>query len=243
MCAVGVPPKEAVEKFHAAGIPVMNMIGHPKHCEKAIAVGVDIICAQGGEGGGHTGDVPTSVLIPRCADICAKYTSPFTKQPIHLVAAGGMFDGRSLAAALAMGASGVWVGTRFVASEEAGAPPRHKNAVVAAGYADTVRSIIFTGRPLRVIKNPYIMDWETNRQSEIQSLTSQGILPHSNQMDKDEKAEVEFTMAEEMDRLPMLTGSVAGAIDEVLPAKKIIDVMVDGAIEILKKQGGFVAKL
>lgn len=243
VCAVGVPPKEVVDRFHAHNIPVMNMIGHPKHAEKAIAQGVDIICAQGGEGGGHTGDVPTSVLIPRVADIVNKYRSPMTGDPIHLVAAGGMFDGRGLAAAIAMGASAVWVGTRFVASEEAGAPPRHKNAVVAAGYADTIRTIIFTGRPLRVIKNPYVMDWETNRQKEITELTSQGILPHYHQMDVDEKEEKEFTMQEEMDRLPMLTGAVAGAIDEVLPAQTIVDNMVNGAVDILKGTSSFIAKL
>ena len=70
MCAVGVPPKWAVEKLHGAGILCMNMIGAPKHVAKALAVGVDIICAQGGEGGGHTGDVPTSVLIPKVVDLC-----------------------------------------------------------------------------------------------------------------------------------------------------------------------------
>ncbi|KAG8723422.1 hypothetical protein FRC09_003383, partial [Ceratobasidium sp. 395] len=66
VCAVGVPPKFAVEKLHKAGIPIMNMVGHPKHVAKALDAGVDIICAQGGEGGGHTGYVPTSILVPAC---------------------------------------------------------------------------------------------------------------------------------------------------------------------------------
>merc|ERR1712176_1617684 len=117
--AVGVPPKFAVDKLHAAGIPVMNMIGAPKHVKKALEAGVDIICAQGGEGGGHTGDIATSILIPKVVDACRGRTSALTGKPIMIVAAGGIFDGRGLAMSLSAGASGVWVGTRFVACEEA----------------------------------------------------------------------------------------------------------------------------
>ena len=70
-----------------------------------------------------------------------------------------------------------WVGTRFICAKEAGAPPRHQKAVVGAGPHDTVRTIIFTGRPMRVLKNPYIKDWEENRSDEIKSLTSKGVIP------------------------------------------------------------------
>lgn len=104
----------------------MNMVGHPKHVHKACKAGADIICAQGGEAGGRTGDIPTSVLIPACADICTQYKSPLTGNNVELVAAGGVYDGRSLASALMLGASGVWVGTRFVATPEAGAPEETK---------------------------------------------------------------------------------------------------------------------
>lgn len=100
VCAVGVPPKEAVDKLHAAGIPVMNMIGHPKHVSKALAQGVDIICAQGGEGGGHTGETPFSVLIPAVVDLCKDAISPLTGERVIVVGAGGIADGRGLAAAL-----------------------------------------------------------------------------------------------------------------------------------------------
>merc|ERR1712007_299747 len=111
ICAVGVPPKWAVEKLHAAKIPVMNMIGAVKHAAKALEAGVDIICAQGGEGGGHTGDTPTSILIPKVVDLCRDKVSPLTGKPISVVAAGGIFDGRGLSMALNMGADAVWVGT------------------------------------------------------------------------------------------------------------------------------------
>lgn len=142
--AVGIPPKHVVEKLHGAGIIYMNMIGHPKHVQKAIDAGADIICAQGGEGGGHTGDVPTTVLIPTVAKLVQGYKSPLTGLPVQVVAAGGLFNGQSLAAALMLGASAVWIGTRFVLSDEAGAPEPHKEAVRTAGFDDNVRTIIFT---------------------------------------------------------------------------------------------------
>ncbi|KXS22191.1 NPD-domain-containing protein [Gonapodya prolifera JEL478] len=142
--AVGVPPKWAVEKLHKAGIPVMNMVGAPKHVAKALSVGVDIICAQGGEGGGHTGDIATSVLIPKIVDIVKGHKSPLTGGPISVVAAGGIYDGRGLAMSLCMGADAVWVGTRFVAAKEANSSPLHKKAVVQADFTDTIRTIIFS---------------------------------------------------------------------------------------------------
>merc|ERR1712048_371982 len=168
ICAVGVPPKFAVDKFHAAGIPVMNMIGAVKHVQKALDAGVDIICAQGGEGGGHTGEFATSILLPKVVDACRGKKSPLTGGPVLVVGAGGIFDGRGLAMALGMGCSGVWVGTRFIASEEAGAGPIHKKRVVESAYEDTIRTIIYSGRPMRVFKTPYTMEFEEKRQQEIQ---------------------------------------------------------------------------
>merc|ERR1712176_791464 len=143
ICAVGVPPKWAVDKLHAAKIPVMNMIGAVKHVAKALECGCDIICAQGGEGGGHTGDIPTSILLPMVVQACKGKTSPLTGGPIQVVGAGGIFDGRGLASALAVGCTGVWVGTRFIASDEAGAGPAHKKKVVNADYSDTLRTILY----------------------------------------------------------------------------------------------------
>merc|ERR1719223_799867 len=119
VCAVGVPPKFVVDKLHGAGIVVMNMIGAVKHVDKALAAGVDIVCAQGSEAGGHTGDIATSILIPKVVDACSGHMSPLTGKQVPVVAAGGIFDGRGLAMALSAGAAGVWVGTRFVACEEA----------------------------------------------------------------------------------------------------------------------------
>ena len=175
--AVGVPPQHIVDRLHKAGVLYMNMIGHPKHVKKCLDLGVDIICAQGGEGGGHTGHVPTTILIPAVVKLCEGKTSPMTGKPVQVVAAGGIYNGQTVAAALMLGASAVWVGTRFILTDEAGAPKAHQEAVRTAGFDDNVRTIIFTGRPLRVRNNAYIQNWEENRLQEIKDLTSKGVIP------------------------------------------------------------------
>jgi len=175
--AVGVPPKHVVERLHKAGVLYANMIGHVKHVKKCLDLGVDIICAQGGEGGGHTGDIPTTVLIPEVVKLCAGKISPMSGKPVQVVAAGGIYNGQTVAAALMLGASAVWVGTRFILTDEAGAPAAHQEAVRTATHDDNIRTIIFTGRPLRVRVNPYIKNWEENRQQEIKELTSKGVIP------------------------------------------------------------------
>jgi NAD(P)H-dependent flavin oxidoreductase YrpB (nitropropane dioxygenase family) len=230
--AVGIPPKWAVDELHKAGILVMNMVGHPKHVMKALEVGVDLICAQAGEGGGHTGDIPASILIPACVDAVKGYKSPLTGKPVYVIGAGAVFDGRGLAANLSWGAQGVWVGTRFVASVEAGAPKMHKELVVSAGFEDVARTVIFTGRPMRVRKTPYVADWENNRQTEIKELTSKGIIPHYSELEKHPEKSLEGR--------PWLMGSVSAMIKEVLPAQTIVDNMVSEAAQVLQRNGQMV---
>lgn len=204
------------------------MIGHPKHVKKCLELGVDLICAQGGEGGGHTGDVPTSVLIPEVKRLCEGKTSPMTGKPVQVVAAGGIYDGQSLAMAMALGATAVWVGTRFVLSEEAGAPKAHKEAVRTSGFDDNVRTIIFTGRPLRVRRNPYIDNWEENRQADIKDYTSKGVIP----VEADLERMGDDIDDETMDNArPFLMGKVAAVVNDKKTAKEIIDEMVSGAVK------------
>lgn len=240
--AVGVPPKYAVDKLHAAGIPVMNMIGAPKHALKALEAGCDLICAQGGEGGGHTGDIATSILIPAVCDVVKGKMSPLTGKQVQVVGAGGVCDGRGMAMAMSLGASAVWVGTRFVCATEAGAPPRHKKAVVNAGHNDTIRSIIYTGRPLRILKTPYVMGWD-ERQAEIKELTGKGILPYQWEADKweAEKKEVSDELQEEI--IPLLMGAVVGRINNILSAKEIIDQMMGEAIDTIRGLNNVISKL
>ena len=243
VCAVGVPPKWAVEKLHSAGILCMNMIGAPKHVAKALAVGVDIICAQGGEGGGHTGDVPTSVLIPKVVDLCRGHKSPLTGEQVSVVAAGGIFDGRGLAMAMAFGADAVWVGTRFICATEAGAPPRHQKGVTSAGYHDTIRTIIYTGRPLRVLRNKMNVDWEENRQTDIRRLASEGTLPYMQAAAEMATDDESANMRLQIELTPLLMGQAAGAVTTVQPAKEIIDEMMSGAVRCLRDANGLISKL
>ncbi|GAW05815.1 2-nitropropane dioxygenase [Lentinula edodes] len=232
VCAVGVPPRWVVDKFHAAGIPVMNMIGHPKHVAKCIEAGVDIIGAQAGEGGGHTGDTPFSILIPAVVDLCKDAKSPLTGEPIVVVAAGGISDGRGLAASLAYGAHGVWVGTRFVASVEAGAPKMHKQQVVSAGWDDVLRTTIYTGRPLNVRRTQYVLDWETTRSQEKEQLLAKGLIPH--------EVEIEAHPEKSVQGMTWLMGRVAGAIKEIKPAKEIVDEMVITAAKTLQASNSLI---
>lgn len=255
--AVGVPPKAVVDKLHKHGIVYMNMVGHPKHVQKCIDVGCDIICAQGGEGGGHTGDVPTTVLIPACVQICKGKKSPLTGKQMPVIAAGGIHNGNMLAASLMMGADAVWVGTRFILVEEAGAPKAHKDSVQTASFDDTIRTLIFTGRPLRVRKNPYIENWETERQAEIRELTAKGILPYEADLEKamdkttgsDSSGSGEAENSEEdiddmMDQFrPYLMGKCAALVNEQKTAKEVVDEFVVDAAEALQKGTKMASKL
>lgn len=151
---------------------------------------------------------------------------------MYVVGAGAVFDGRGLAANLSWGAQGVWVGTRFVASVEAGAPKMHKELVVSAGFEDVARTVIFTGRPMRVRKTPYVADWEENRQAEIKELTSKGIIPHYK--------ELENHPEKSLPGRPWLMGSVSAVIDSVLPAQTIVDNIVSQAAQILQQNAQLV---
>ena len=205
----------------------MNMVGAPKHAEKAFKAGVDMVCAQGGEGGGHTGDIANSILIPACVDVAKKYKSPLTGEPAMVVAAGGIYDGRSLASSLMQGAVGVWVGTRFVASEESGASRMHKEGVVSADFTDTLRTLVVSGRPLRVRMNEYLQKWES-QPGKIKELTDRGIVPL--QQDMDQNVDVDP---------PFLMGQVAAIIKDVKPAKAIVEDMVREAVGQLKLGGSY----
>lgn len=229
--AVGIPPKWCVDKLHAAGIPVMNMIGSVKHVKKALDAGVDIICAQGTEGGGHTGAVATSVLIPQVVDLCKDAKAPLTGKKVCVVAAGGIFDGRGLAMALALGADAAWVGTRFICAKEASAPKRHQLEVIKATSEQTIRSTIYTGRPLRVLNCKYITDFEEMHRDKIREAQKTGVIAGiadiENRIMAGETVEVDA-------RRPLLMGQAVGAVKEITPAKQIVEEMMQEAIAVVK---------
>ncbi|KAJ6444576.1 oxidoreductase [Purpureocillium lavendulum] len=249
-----------VDKLHAHGIVYMNMIGHVKHVKKCLELGVDIICAQGGEGGGHTGDIPTTVLIPAVVNEVKGHKSPVTGGPVQVVAAGGIHNGQLLAASLMMGAGAVWVGTRFILTDEAGAPKAHKEAVRTAGHDDNIRTIIFTGRPMRVRNNPYINDWEVNRQQEMKELAAKGTIPYEADLDKfmgegaehkgveSNNAAAESEDDEDFDDpleqfRPFLMGKCAAVCNETKPAKEVVDEFVNDAVSWIQTGNKMIAKL
>ena len=151
---LGVPPRHLVDRFHAAGLKVMNVCGTVRHAKAGEDGGLDAVVAQGTEAGGHTGKIAGLALIPQIVDA--------VKVPV--VAAGSIVDGRGLAAALALGAQGVWVGTRFIASTEAHAGDMYKQVVVDATDEDTIITRAYSGKPMRVFKNDYVADWERRPQ-------------------------------------------------------------------------------
>jgi NAD(P)H-dependent flavin oxidoreductase YrpB (nitropropane dioxygenase family) len=236
--AVGIPPKEVVGKLHAGGVLYMNMIGHPKHIVPAINAGADLICAQGSEAGGHTGDVPTSILIPAAASIIGSLTSVFTGEKVMLVAAGGLYNGRSLAGALMLGADAVWIGTRFLLAEESGASRSHQREIQSAGFEDLIKTTIFTGRPMHVKANKYVRDWEGRRREEKLELQKKGVIPVHFDVEKrpndDEVAENEF---------PVIMGKVAGVLGEIQSARAIVDEMVEDAVVELRRGERMISKL
>lgn len=229
--AVGVPPKHVIDRLHKAGILVMNMVGHPKHAVKALDLGVDIVCPQGGEGGGHTGSIANSILIPAVVDVARRYNPPMLKGETALVvAAGGISSGRALASSLMQGAVGVWVGTRFVACKEASSSNEHKEAVVSCELDDTQTTLVVSGRPLRMRTNEYVRKWHAQPER-IRELCDKGIVP------------IEYDMEEGNDiDIPHLMGQVAGIIGEVKSAQEIVDEMMGEAVAMLKLGGRYLGE-
>ena len=209
VAGLGVP-REAVDQLHAAGVVVGSMCGKVKHAVGAVASGCDFVIAQGTEGGGHTGTVATMALVPQVVDAVG--------ERVPVVAAGGLFDGRGLAAALALGADGVWLGTRFIATHEARAVAGYKEAVLAAADDSTVISRAYTGKTCRVIRT----DWTTYYEQHANELA-----PFPEQAIRSMQAGVnhlghpdEFEVDSAREFMPC--GQGAGAIDRLLSAGDVV---------------------
>lgn len=149
--ALGTPPEEIIKDIHDSGRLVAALCGAAKQAKAHQAAGIDIIIAQGTEGGGHTGDVGSMVLWPEVIEAVA---------PTPVLAAGGVGSGKQIAAALAMGAQGVWTGTLWLTVQEADVPPAQMDSYLKAGTRDTVRSRSWTGKPCRMLKNDWTDAWE-----------------------------------------------------------------------------------
>jgi NAD(P)H-dependent flavin oxidoreductase YrpB (nitropropane dioxygenase family) len=149
--ALGPPPAGLVDRARKQGVPVAALVGQPKHALRQIEAGVDLLIAQGTEAGGHTGTIATMVLTPETVDIAAG-------RPV--LAAGGIASGRQMAAALALGAAGVWCGSVWLSSEEDVANQAIKAKFLQATSSDTVRSPTRTGKPARQLRSAWHEEWE-----------------------------------------------------------------------------------
>lgn len=207
VAGLGVP-MPIMEKLKKAGLKVMVVCGAVKHAVKAEQAGCDAVICQGGEGGGHTGLVGTMPLVAQAVETVK----------IPVVAAGGIYDGRGLAAALALGAQGVWMGTRFIASREAHAGELYRQTIVEATDEDTVRTRCYSGKPMRVRKNPYVEDWES-RPQDIQPFPMQAGLSSRAGVMGGIGGQIEGL---DPDRSCFAMGQSAGGVHEVLPAGQIV---------------------
>jgi len=218
---LGVPPPHLVKKFHEAGLKVMNVNGTVKHARSAEAGGLDAVVAQGTEAGGHTGRIAGMALIPQIVDAVK----------IPVIAAGAIVDGRGLAAALALGAQGVWIGTRFIASTEAHAGGLYKQVIVDASDEDTIITRSYSGKPMRVFKNEWVADWE-KRPSDIKPFPAQAILSSQAGVMGGIGGQIEGLTRE---RSAFAMGQGAGGIGDVKPSREIIAEMMAEAEEVIAR--------
>jgi len=149
--ALGPPPRDMLDRCHELGIKVAALAGTKVHAERHVAAGADIIIAQGTEGGGHTGQIGSMVLLPEVVDAVA---------PVPVLGAGGIGRGRQMAAAMALGAAGVWCGSVWLTTEEAETHPVVKAKMLAAGSGDTLRSRSITGKPARMLRTAWTEEWD-----------------------------------------------------------------------------------
>jgi enoyl-[acyl-carrier protein] reductase II len=209
VAGLGVP-RDVIDQCHQSNVLVVNMCGKVRHAVAAVEAGCDIVVAQGTEAGGHTGQVATLPLVPQIVDAVG--------DRVPVVAAGGIFDGRGLAAALSLGADGVWVGTRFIATPEARAVPGYKDALVRIHEDETVVSRAYTGKTCRVVRSSYTQYFEEHPE-ELQPFPMQAgraIQDGAFHLGGDETSEVD--PAKEF----MPAGQGAGAIHELVPAGELV---------------------
>ena len=210
VAALGVP-REVIQRCHDHNVLVVNMCGKVRHAVAAIEAGCDLVVAQGTEAGGHTGTVATMPLVPQIVDAVAGR--------VPVVAAGGIFDGRGLAASLMLGAAGVWVGTRFIATPEARSAPGYKDALIRTPEDGTVISRAFTGKTLRAVRNKTTQYYEEHPEElkpfpEQMLVSTSGGFLHLPQGDD--------ATGVDPDRECYPAGQGIGAIHDLVPAGELV---------------------
>lgn len=219
-------PTAVIDLCHDRGVLVGSMCGKVAHAVAAVDAGCDLVIAQGTEAGGHTGTVATMPLVPAVVDAVGGR--------VPVVAAGGITDGRGLAAALALGADGVWMGTRFVATPEAHTVRGFKEAVLAAAEDATVVTRSYSGKPMRALRNRWTDHHEAHPE-EVEAFPAQAlrsIQARVMHLGLDEHADVD----PERECYP--TGQAAGALTELVPAGELVGRIVAEAEAALRRAGG-----
>ena len=224
--ALGTPPEDVVKQVHDSGRLVAALCGSARQALKHADAGIDIIIAQGGEAGGHTGEIGSMVLWPEVIDAVA---------PIPVLAAGGIGNGRQVASALAMGAEGVWTGSIWLTVAEAESPPAQTQQLLDAKSSDTVRSRSFTGKPARMLKSAWTEAWEQPENPKplgmpLQYMVSGECVSRGSRYSEQSKA-VMFNPV----------GQIVGSMNKVRSSRELISDIVSeygDAVERLNKLGG-----
>jgi enoyl-[acyl-carrier protein] reductase II len=222
VAGLGVP-REAVDALHDANILVGSMCGKVRHAVGAVAGGCDFVVAQGTEAGGHTGTVATMALVPQVVDAVG--------DEVPVVAAGGLFDGRGLAAALTLGADGVWIGTRFIATPEARSVRGYKETLLATPEDGTVVSRAYTGKTCRVVRNEWTQHFDEHP-DELQPFPVQvasSIDAGANHLGAPDETDVDLA------REFFPAGQGVGAIHELVPAGELVHRMMAEAEQALRR--------
>lgn len=216
--ALGSPPKDVVDLAHEHGVKVAALCGSVPQAERHVNQGVDIVVAQGGEAGGHTGDVASLVLWPDVVDAVA---------PAPVLAAGGIGTGRQIAAALALGCEGVWTGSIWLTTAESDTGTMAMDKLLAAGARDTVRSRSWTGKPARMLRTEWTEAWERE--------DSPGTLPMPLQfmLINDAMRRINKYNVKELTTMPV--GQIVGRMNKVRPVRDVMFDLVDEFVEASQK--------
>ncbi|MFC4006968.1 nitronate monooxygenase [Nonomuraea purpurea] len=214
--ALGAPPPWLVEQAHRRGVVVAALAGRVKHALAQVEAGVDIVIAQGTEAGGHTGEISTMVLVPQVVDAVA---------PVPVLAAGGIANGRQMAASLALGAAGVWCGSVWLTTHEAETSQAVRARMLAANSEDTTRTRSFTGKPCRVLRSEWTDAWEAPDAPAPLPMPLQSMLSDRPRRRVEAISERPGSRAAEL--LSPFIGQVVGQMNTVRPARRVVLDMVE----------------
>ena len=225
--ALGPPPPEMVDMSHDRDVLVAALVGKREHARRQQAAGVDIIVAQGYEAGGHTGEIATMVLVPEIVDAVA---------PLPVIAAGGIARGRQMAAAMALGAQGVWTGSVWLTTQEAETHPVVMEKFLAAGSGDTVRSRSLTGKPARQLRSAWTDAWDGPGSPGPLPMPLQPLLVESARRRISRAATAGSPGAAQL--INYFVGQVVGSLQTVKPARQVVYEMVEEYIDTVTRLSG-----